>query len=58
MEHKLFNQLMEANASDDEIAELYEDLRCIFNTPFDELINKALNERGCVYIELCQPLAN
>ena len=58
MEHKLFNQLMAANVEDDEIAELYEDLRHIFENTFDDLINEAVNKRGCVYLELLQQLAN
>lgn len=58
MEHKLFNQLMAANAADDEIEELYKDLKNIFDAPFDELINEAVNKRGCVYMELCQSLPN
>jgi len=58
MDHKLFNQLVAANAADEEIAELYEDLRYIFDAPFDELINEAVSKRGCVYIEACQLLAN
>ena len=56
MAHKLFDQLMDANASDDEIEELYKDLKNIFDAPFDELINEAVNKRGCVYIENYQAL--
>jgi len=56
--HKLFDQLAAANVADDEIAELYEDLRYIFDSTFDEYINEAVNKRGCVYIEIYQPLAN
>ena len=58
MEHKLFNQLVAAKVADDEIAELYADLRYIFESTFDEVINEAVNKRGCVYIELCQALAS
>ena len=58
MAHKLFNQLVATNVSDDEIEELYKDLQYIFDFPFDELINEAVNKRGCVYIEHCQRLAN
>ena len=58
MQHKLFDQLMAAEASDDEIAELYNDLKYLFDAPFDELINEAVNKRGCVYMEICQSLAN
>ena len=58
MAHKLFDQLMDANASNDEIEELYKDLKNIFDAPFDELINEAVNMRGCVLIEVAQTLAN
>lgn len=58
MEHKLFNQLVAANVADEEIKELYDDLRHIFESTFDELINEAVNKRGCIYLEICQPLAN
>ena len=58
MQHKLFDQLMAAKASDEEIAELYADLQDIFASTFDELINEAVNERGCVYMEIPQQHAN
>jgi hypothetical protein len=54
MEHKLFNQLVAADATDEEMAELYEDLRYVFGDPFDELIEEAVSKRGCVYVESCQ----
>lgn len=49
---------MAEKVTDNDIAELYEDLRYIFDAPFDDLINDAVVKRGCVHIELCQPLAN
>lgn len=54
----LCQQLFDANATDEEIAELYNDLKYIFDAPFDELINEAVNKRGCAYIEIFQTLAN
>lgn len=54
MDHKLFNQLMAAKATDDEIAELYEDLRHIFDDPFNDLINEAVSKRRCIYLEVNQ----
>jgi hypothetical protein len=58
MTHKLLDQLMAENVTDDEIADLYKDLQHIFDTLFDELINEAVSKRGCVYVEVCQLLAN
>lgn len=58
MAHKLFDQLTAANVADDEIAELFEDLRYIFDAPFDELIKDAVSKRGCIYVEVCQQHAN
>lgn len=49
-DHKLYNYLMEANASQEEIEELYTDLKYVFDNPFDPLINAAM-ERGCTYID-------
>ena len=48
---KLFKQLIEANVSDEEISELYEDLKYIFESTFDEAVAEAVNIRGCQYIE-------
>jgi hypothetical protein len=50
MTHKLFDQLMAENVTDDEIADLYKDLRHVFDTTFDGFINEAVSKRGCVYI--------
>ena len=58
MNHKLFNQLTDANVDDDEIEELYQDLRFIFDDPFDVVINDAIKQRGVVYIEQIQPVAH
>lgn len=58
MNHKLFNQLTDANVDDDEIEELYQDLRFIFDDPFDVVISEAIKQRGVVYIELNQPVAH
>jgi hypothetical protein len=56
--HKLFNQLTAANVSDDEIAELFEDLQFIFQNPFDTLIEEAITLRGATYVEHHQPYPN
>jgi hypothetical protein len=56
--HKLMGQLMAAEVSEDEIAELFEDLRYIFDNPFDTLINEAVTLRGCTYIETSEQRPN
>lgn len=49
---RLFTQLVEANVSDDEIAELFEDLKYIFESnEFDSAVAEAVTIRGCQYIE-------
>lgn len=58
MAHKLFLDLIGAGSSGEEMKELYEDLRDIFDGPFDRLINDAVSNRGCVYMELRQALPN
>ena len=58
MKHKLFDQLTEANVANEEIEELYEDLRFIFENPFDAAINDAIHNRGALYIEQSQPEAH
>jgi hypothetical protein len=58
MAHKRFIELLGAGTSDDEFKELYEELRYIFDSPFDKLINEAVSNRGCVYVELRQTLPN
>ena len=55
MKHKLFDQLTAANVSDEEIEELYMDLRFVFENPFDVAINEAIHQRGAAYIEQSQP---
>jgi hypothetical protein len=50
-------QLMEANVSEEEIAELYEDLHYIFENPFDKKICEAM-ERNCSYFEIGNQLPN
>lgn len=57
-DHRLFNNLRELNPTDDEIAELYEDLRYVFDSPFDNAINEAIIVRKCAYIEAAQPYLN
>jgi hypothetical protein len=58
MNHKLFNQLVAAHPSENEITELYEDLRYVIESPFDTLIAEAVTNRGCAYIDQFQSLAN
>jgi len=58
MKHKLFHQLTEANVSDEEIEELYVDLRFVFENPFDEAINEAIHQRGAAYIEQSEPMTH
>jgi hypothetical protein len=56
--HKLMGQLMAANVSEEEIAELYEDLGYIFANPFDTSINEAITTRGATYVEIADQLPN
>ncbi len=58
MAHKLFDQLTEANVSDDDIEELYHDLQFVFESPFDAAIEDAMHRRGAIYIEQDQPIAH
>ena len=58
MKHKLFDQLTEANVSDEEIEELYADLRFVFDNPFDDIINEAIHQRGATYIEQSEPMTH
>ena len=58
MAHKLFDQLTAADVADEEIEELYHDLRFIFENPFDTAINEATSKRGASYIEQAQPIAH
>ena len=56
--HKLMGQLMSANVSEVEIAELFEDLKYIFDNPFDCAINEAITLRGSTYVEVGNNLPN
>jgi hypothetical protein len=58
MEHKLFNQLHDSNVPDDEIRELYEDLKFVLDNPFDAAIEEATSVRGAAYVEISQPVAH
>lgn len=58
MDHKLFNQLMAAQASDEEVAELYQDLYRVIEQPFDTLIHEAVSQRRCVYIVPAKDMAS
>jgi len=58
MAHRLFDQLSAANASDDEIEELYNDLKFVFDNPFDDAINDAIKTRQCSYVDQQQPKAH
>ena len=51
LNHRLFNQLMAADASEEEVEELYNDLKFIFENPFDKAIEVALMNHGATYIE-------
>jgi hypothetical protein len=56
--HKLMGQLMAANCSEEDIAELYEDLGYIFANPFDNKISEAVEFRGATYVEIADQLPN
>jgi hypothetical protein len=49
---------MAADVSEVEIAELFEDLKYVFDNPFDPLINEAVTLRGCTYIETSEQRPN
>ena len=52
-EHRLFNMLSCAKeVTESEIEELYSDLKFVFDNPFDALIEEAVVQRKCTYIEL------
>jgi len=56
---RLFTQLAEANVSDNEMAELFEDLKYIFESnEFDNAVAEAVNIRGCQYIEVPEQRPN
>lgn len=56
MAHKLFNELTAANVTDEEIEDLYNDLKFVFDSPFDTAIDEAIKVRKCAYIEQARPL--
>jgi hypothetical protein len=58
LEHRLFNQLMAADASKEEVEELYYDLKTIFENPFDKEIEGALMHNNSFYIEQSAQLLN
>lgn len=54
MNHKLINQLSAANAAEEDIEELFQDLKFVYENPFDAAIEEAVNKRGCAYVEISQ----
>lgn len=57
MTHKLFGQLSAADCSDEDIEDLYHDLKYVFDNPFNEQIELAM-ARNCAYVEVNQPVAH
>ena len=56
---KLFKNLLDANVADDEIAELYEDLKFLFaDSSFDDAVHDAVTNRGAQYIEVPEQRPN
>lgn len=56
---RLFMQLAEANVSDEEMAELFEDLKYIFESnEFDAAVAEAVNIRGGHYFEVPEQRPN
>jgi hypothetical protein len=51
MNHKLINQLTSANVADEDIEELFLDLKFVYENPFDAAIEDAVAKRGCAYVE-------
>jgi hypothetical protein len=58
MNHKLINQLSAANAAEEDIEELFQDLKFVYENPFDAAIEEAVNARGCVYVEISQSVVH
>lgn len=48
---RLFDQLIDMGATDEEVEELYKELQFVFENPFDGAINEAIALRQCAYIE-------
>jgi hypothetical protein len=58
-QHRLFKMLSCATeVTESEVEELYNDLKFVFENPFDSLIEEAVHQRNCAYIELADPLPN
>lgn len=55
---RLFTQIIEANVSDDEIEALFEDLKYIFDSNFEEEVSEAVTMRGAHYIEVPEQRLN
>ena len=58
MNHRLLNQITAAEVTEEEIKELFDDLKFIYDNPFDETIRKAIAERCVAYVEIHQPIAH
>lgn len=56
--HKLFSLLIASNPADEDVADLYQDLKYIFETDFDSAIQEAVTVRGCTYLEMPAQLPN
>ena len=50
--HRLMQMLMSApNIQEEEIEELFNDLKYVFENPLDALIQQAITERHCTFVE-------
>ena len=58
MNHRLLNQITAAEVTEEEIKELFDDLKFIYENPFQETVEKAIVERAVAYIEINQPVAH
>lgn len=58
MNHKLINQLSAANVAEEDIEELFQDLKFVYENPFDAAIKEAVDTRGCAYVEISQSVVH
>lgn len=57
--HRLMKQLLSAESvTEEEMCELYEDLKNIYDNTADSLIEQAVVQRRCTYVECSSDLAH
>jgi hypothetical protein len=51
-DHRLMKQLLSSESvTEEEVLELYEDLKNIYDNPVDSILEDAIVNRGCTYVE-------